>query len=244
LSIINGYIENLLDGIMTDQVAMRRALVTMQKHGDRIGRIVEDMLTISKFESVGGEKIRELRQTTFDCRACLDDVVDRLDPVIEETRAKVTIDIPDDAREIAGDRFYWDQVFFNLIENALKENSEQGGLNVVIRGRRGDDGTLTLTLSDDGVGIPGVDQPFVFKRFYRVSKHHSKAVKGTGLGLSIVKRAIEAHGGTISLSSTPGVETVFTITLPTPAEADASSAASRKDPRPPRARKAGSKAAV
>jgi two-component system, OmpR family, phosphate regulon sensor histidine kinase PhoR len=67
---------------------------------------------------------------------------------------------------------------------------------------------------DNGVGIPREDIPFIFKRFYRVAKHHSHAISGTGLGLSIVRRAVEAHGGSISVDSVQGVETTFIIRLP------------------------------
>ena len=63
--------------------------------------------------------------------------------------------------------------------------------------------------------IPAADLPFIFKRFYRVEKHHSQnQIKGTGLGLSIVKRAVEAHGGTITCASAPGIRTVFSMVLP------------------------------
>jgi signal transduction histidine kinase len=71
-----------------------------------------------------------------------------------------------------------------------------------------------LTIEDDGVGIQPDDVPFVFKRFFRCAKHHSQEVKGTGLGLSIVKRAVEAHGGSIRLHSEPGKRTAFLITVP------------------------------
>ena len=74
---------------------------------------------------------------------------------------------------------------------------------------------LRVAVIDNGIGIPAADLPFIFKRFYRVEKHHSQnEIKGTGLGLSIVKRAIEAHGGSITCHSAPGVRTSFEITLP------------------------------
>jgi signal transduction histidine kinase len=70
-------------------------------------------------------------------------------------------------------------------------------------------------VADNGIGIPSADLAHIFRRFYRVEKHHSQnEIKGTGLGLSIVKRAIEAHGGNISVTSTPGRETKFLITVP------------------------------
>ena len=214
LSIINGYLENLVDGVINDTAMTQRALVTMQKHGERIARIVEDMLTISKFESVGQSETNVLRSRSFDVAACVSDVIDRLAPMIEAKKAQVTVSIPEQARELAGDRFYWDQVFFNLIENAMKENDKEDFV-VTVTVERTDAGHC-ISVHDNGVGIPRSHLPFVFKRFYRVAKHRGSEIKGTGLGLSIVNRAVEAHGGTIKVDSRPGIETIFTIQLPPP----------------------------
>lgn len=213
LSIINGYLENLIDGVIDTPAGVDRALHAMQKHGDRLARIVEDMLTISRFESVVGDETERLLSSVFDCRECVEDVVDRLHPLIDEKEADVRIVVDDADRWIRGDRFYWEQVFFNLIENALKENREKH-LKVDVMLERRDDGSIEITVRDNGVGIPRADLPFIFKRFYRVAKHHGQDVKGTGLGLSIVKRAVEAHRGTIDVRSTPGQETAFVIRLP------------------------------
>lgn len=214
LSIINGYLENLLDGVIDDPVMTLKSLQTMQKHGERIARIVEDMLTLSKFESASEGGPASLRQSSFSCRECVEDVVDRLAPKFEEKKARVELQFPADGLDIIdADRFYWDQIFFNLIENALKENQADGKLVVTISFAR-TPGAAVIRIRDNGVGIPRADLPFIFKRFYRVAKHHSQAIKGTGLGLSIVRRAIESHGGTIAVDSTLGVETIFTIRLP------------------------------
>jgi two-component system phosphate regulon sensor histidine kinase PhoR len=106
-------------------------------------------------------------------------------------------------------------VLFNLIENALKQNP-RAGLKVTVSAEIVDD-QIQISICDDGIGIPSNHLPFVFKRFYRVDQNHTNsAIKGTGLGLSIVKRAIEAHGGDISVSSVPGRETKFLIVLPNP----------------------------
>lgn len=216
LSIINGYLENLVDGVIDDDAMVRKCLLTMRKHGERIARIVEDMLTLSKFESEVDEVgARSLRQTKFSCRECVYDVLERLQPLIESKMAVVKVEIDSAADALAGDRFYWDQIFFNLIENALKENAP--GISITLLGQRDGD-KITLTVSDNGVGIPAEDIPFVFKRFYRVAKHHSQQVKGTGLGLSIVRRAVEAHGGSISVHSIPGQITSFIIVMPDESE--------------------------
>ena len=212
LSIINGYLENLVDGVVNDPVQLKKCLLTMRKHGERIARIVEDMLTLSKFESALDEEGPHfLRQGTFSCSDCVGDVLERVASLIESKQAKVTLKIDRDADQMAGDRFYWDQIFFNLIENALKENGI--GVEVQICGER-IGRKVVLQVQDNGVGIPREDLPFVFKSFYRAAKHHSEQIKGTGLGLSIVRRAVEAHGGTITVESTVGVKTSFIMEIP------------------------------
>jgi signal transduction histidine kinase len=125
----------------------------------------------------------------------------------------MTLTMPDPDLIIQGDRFYWTQVLFNLVENALKQNPHSG-LRVEV-GCEASGDSVRIWVSDNGVGIPSADLPHIFRRFFRVEKHHSQQeIKGTGLGLSIVKRAIEAHGGSISVTSVPGSETKFLITVP------------------------------
>ncbi len=209
LSIINGYIENLRDGAVADTALAQRFLRIMKKHGDRIARIVEDMLTISKFESATQDPTEA---GAFDLQSCATDVIERLHPLVEEREAEISISTLDSEALIAGDRLYWDQIFFNLIENALKQNLAKG-IKVQVSFQKKGEG-YQIIVTDDGVGIPSADLPFIFKRFYRVEKHHGKEIKGTGLGLSIVKRAIEAHGGTVTARSEPGRETAFIIYVP------------------------------
>ena len=216
LAIINGYLENLIDDdLVDDKELTRRFLKVMRKHTERISRIVEDMLVISRLES--GEAAA-LKVKPFRLRSCVSDVLERLESVISNQQAIIKIDMPDVDLTLAGDRFYWTQVLFNLVENALKQNPRKG-LTVTIGCSR--DETMTrIWVSDDGVGIPSADLPHIFRRFYRVEKHHSQEeIKGTGLGLSIVKRAIEAHGGEIRVSSIPGQDTRFTMEVPRDAEA-------------------------
>jgi PAS domain S-box-containing protein len=215
LAIINGYLENLLEGVIDDPVHTTKALTTMKKHGDRLARLVEDMLTISKFESAAEHDPAVLREQSFSCGECVQGVLDRLAPMFELKHARSQIAMPpNDA--ISGDRFYWDQIFFNLIENALKENKDDGRLLICIDMQRTENG-VEIRVRDNGIGIPHEHLPFIFKRFYRVAKDHSQQkVKGTGLGLSIVVRAIQAHGGTIRVESSPGLRTEFIISLPDP----------------------------
>lgn len=211
LSIITGYLESM-DGADVDlnQPLFRRAVSTMKKHGERITRIVDDMLTISKLENAK----ELLKRSPFDLLESLHEMISQLTPLIDSSHVRLKVESSErDQWIIEGDRFYWDQIFFNLIENALKQNPDPG-LNITVSFRQ-KGGRIEIRIEDDGIGIPSKDLSLVFKRFYRVQKHHSQnEVKGTGLGLSIVKRAIEAHHGEITVESRPGVSTVFTITIP------------------------------
>ena len=211
LAIISGYLENLLDdNLLESPDTSRRFLKVMRKHAERISRIVEDMLVISRMES--GEA-SALNKEPFRVQSCVADVIERLEPVIQSQGATVHIAIADPSVTIFGDRFYWTQILFNLAENALKQNPNPG-LTVEVGCQRVGP-AIHIWVADNGIGIPAAHLPHVFRRFYRVEQHHSQnEIKGTGLGLSIVKRAVEAHGGTISVKSTPGRDTRFLIEIP------------------------------
>ena len=179
---------------------------------EQLDRQIKEAIALEKAENILAQTVRDVCKEfheTFALRA-----------EIEEKKARVELQFPADGSDvIEADRFYWDQIFFNLIENALKENQADGKLILTISFNR-TKGESVICIRDNGVGIPRADLPFIFKRFYRVAKHHSQTIKGTGLGLSIVRRAIESHGGTITVDSTLGVETIFTIRLPDLTEAE------------------------
>ncbi|KAB2641808.1 MAG: hypothetical protein DVB25_00570 [Verrucomicrobia bacterium] len=212
ITLVDGYLETLLDApeMLDDRPSALRILGIMRKHTERITRIIEDMLLISRIES-GDASMQRMEE--FSLSDCVCDIVDRLESLIRAQNATLAIQLHDPAIALYGDRFYWTQILFNLIENALKQNPTPG-LRVTVHSAACNDG-LRLAVIDNGIGIPAADLPFIFKRFYRVEKHHSQnQIKGTGLGLSIVKRAIEAHRGSITCQSAPGVRTSFEITLP------------------------------
>lgn len=206
LSLIHGYIETLKSGMIKNTASLVRCLDVMEKHSRRMMRIIDDMLTLSRLEGLE----EPLKSETFLVRGCVQDALEQLTPLIEIRQPHISLDFPSDGGLLSGDRFYWDQIFSNLIENALKENPRTG-LRINLSGCWTQH-ECVITVTDDGIGIRAEDQPFIFKRFYRGIQES----KGTGLGLSIVKRAIELHGGTIELESHPGRSTVFTIRVPLP----------------------------
>ena len=213
LAIISGYLENLIDDDVVDSPATsRRILTTMRKHSERIALLIDEMLVISKLESDNAQLTRE----PFDIRKTITSVIERLTPVIEQQKATISTDFKQDQIQINGDSFYWEQALYNIIENALKQNTDKPLHISISASINPENKELSIAIADDGKGIPAAHLPYIFNRFYRVQKHHSQnQVKGTGLGLSIVKHAIEAHGGSISATSSPGIKTTFSITSPT-----------------------------
>lgn len=210
LTIIRGYVENLLDDpeAAADEPMRTRALTLMKKHADRIVRLVEDMLALSRLEDAGDNY---LKQAEFDLNGVVDDVRLRLETMLHESGAFLRVEIADAAAVLYGDKFYWSQILFNLMENALKNNPGTP-IELSVTARRDEKGSIIIAVQDNGVGISPEALPFIFNRFYRADG--TGRIKGTGLGLAIVKHAVEAHGGSIEAESEPGVRTAFTITCP------------------------------
>ncbi len=206
VSIINGYLETLIDGALDDRPEAERFLRIMWKHNQRLTLLIEDLLSLSQIES---RQAAGLHFETVDLRACVERVIERLESGIAEKRRHPCVDLPDPAPSVEGDTHRLDQVFFNLIENALKYGTADQP-EIGFRARRDGD-WVDVTVSDNGPGIPAADLPHVFERFYRVRKDRSRAVGGTGLGLSIVKHVVQAHGGQVTVESQPGRGTVFLV---------------------------------
>lgn len=210
LTIICGYLETLLESpeVAEDKKQRTRSLELISKHANRIVRLVEDMLNISRLES---PRQNYLRQEEICFSDLVEDVRLQLERMIARQQASLHVHSDPNPFLLKGDRFYWTQIMFNLLENALKNNPDPG-LVLEVSAKRDAAGVDTIEVRDNGAGIPAGALPYIFNRFYRANTLGS--IKGTGLGLSIVKHAVEAHGGNIHAQSTPGVETVFRITLP------------------------------
>ncbi len=216
LTIIRGYVETLLEepDSAADPALRTRALQLMKKHADRIIRLVEDMLALSRLED---EEKGYLKQEDFDLASVVDNVRLRLESVLQQQQAELVLHFTPSPFLLHGDRFYWSQILFNLMENALKNNPAPG-LRLTISATREADGGTRIVVEDNGIGIPPEAMPFIFNRFFRADS--TGKVRGTGLGLSIVRHAVEVHGGTIHAESLPGKKTSFSISLPpTPADA-------------------------
>lgn len=210
LTIIRGYLETLLEDqtLASDPDARLQVLGVMKKHADRIVRLVEDMLTLSRMEDAGPTY---LRQEPFDFVEIVGEVHGRLENAFRAQKATCHIHISPTPFLLMGDKFYWAQILYNLVENSLKNNLAPG-LQVTISASLNSQNQAVITISDDGIGIQPAAIPFIFNRFYRANT--SPKIKGTGLGLAIVKHAVELHHGSIHVESIPNEHTQFTITLP------------------------------
>ncbi len=207
LTTIKGYTETLLDGALKEAVAPQ-FLQVIQKHADRLTKIVEDLLTLSKIES------REfyLKVDRLPLSELIDDVSDFVKEAAQRKKISISRSIIPSSLEVMGDRSYLEQVFINLLDNAIKYTHEGGEIS--ISAFENEQKEIQVLIKDNGMGIPKEDLSRIFERFYRVDKGRSKELGGTGLGLSIVKHLVQAHGGRVWVESQPGKGSVFYFTLP------------------------------
>jgi heavy metal sensor kinase len=177
---------------------------------DRLTRLTEQLLTLAREDARAGRQDRR----PVDLAALLGRVAETMRPLAEAGGLRLRVEGAKPLM-IHGDEVRLRQVFYNLLDNAIKYTPE-GGIIDVCLDRRGEEAVVAVR--DTGAGIPAEHLPHVFERFYRVDKGRSRARGGTGLGLSIAQSIVAAHGGRIELASTPGRGTTCTVTLPAETE--------------------------
>jgi len=137
-------------------------------------------------------------------------MVDLLMPAAQKKKQTLVIDAPR-VPSVAANPDYLERAIANLIDNAIKYTPESGRISV---SAYANGQTVTVQVTDNGIGIPKEDLSRVFERFYRVDRSRSREMGGTGLGLSIVKHVAQAHGGSVEVASTPGQGSTFRLILP------------------------------
>jgi two-component system phosphate regulon sensor histidine kinase PhoR len=205
LTSIRGFVETLEDGAINDKGNATRFLAIIKKHTQRLGNIIDDLLRLSELES--GSKIE---MNEFDLKDLIDEIVMGFGHALSAKNQKLTVTAAGDFT-IIGNRDKLEQVFVNLIDNAIKYTKEGGQIKIKLTETNG---SVKVTVEDNGIGIPKDDVERVFERFYRVDKAHSREIGGTGLGLSIAKHIVLAHKGKISIDSELGKGTKVLVTLP------------------------------
>jgi two-component system phosphate regulon sensor histidine kinase PhoR len=208
VSMIKGYIEAILSSAKDDPATLQRFLATIERHANRLAMLIEDLLTSAELES--GRAVLNLSPVSL--RSVVDDVMKELEHRARSRGIAMTNDLPDVV--VLGDADRLQQVFTNLLDNAIKYGKPEG--KVIVGAIALDENRIQAHVSDDGPGIPPEAIPRIFDRFYRVDKSRSRDQGGTGLGLSIVRDIVRAHGGEVWVQSKPGQGTTFFLTLRRP----------------------------
>lgn len=209
LSVIKGYVETLVDGHPDIPPAdQERFLKTIQRHTERLNSLLEDLLVLSRLESINPG----LRRESVDLGKLLTDIID--DYHARPSAGGHQLDLTVDASigRMLLDPLKITQVVENLLDNALKYTPK--GSRIQLSASLQGMGEVLVTLRDNGQGIPADDLPHLFERFYRVDKGRSREKGGTGLGLSIVKHIVQLHGGRAWVESKQGQGTAFFFSLP------------------------------
>ena len=206
LSLIKGYVETLLDGARNNPEVAERFLKIIERNTQRLDLLIQDLLTISALES--GRVTLNLQPVEL--RPLIEKVFSDLKTRAEEKELRLVNQLGDWTARADAHRL--EQVFANLVDNAIKYGHAKG--TVTVGGRKTDGEKLEIFVQDDGPGIPPEALDRVFERFYRVDKARSREQGGTGLGLSIVKHIVQGHGGTVWVKSELGKGATFFFTLP------------------------------
>jgi two-component system phosphate regulon sensor histidine kinase PhoR len=205
LTSIKGFVETLEEEIDEKN---REYVKIIKRNTDRLTNIVEDLLLLSELE----EKGTALHLEACDLKSMLENIRKIFEHRLTEKGLILEIEAQKDLPAITADAFKLEQVFINLIDNAIKY-TEKGSITITLQHH---DHFIRIAIQDTGIGIPPEHVSRIFERFYVVDASRSRQLGGTGLGLSIVKHIILLHNGTIEAQSTSGAGTTFLITLPIP----------------------------
>ncbi|MCH8029995.1 MAG: PAS domain-containing protein [Candidatus Dadabacteria bacterium] len=213
LTAVKGYVETLYEGAYDDQEQQSQFLSIIKRHTERLINIVNDLLVLSEIERktalFGEETGKEFRNV--DLKLVLQSSIDALKTKIDAKKISLELNITEPEPRCSGDAFLLEQMFINLLENAVKYTPEQGSVNLSVSAGPTQ---IKVEIRDTGIGIPSEHLPRIFERFYRVDKSRSSKMGGTGLGLSIVKHIAIMHGGAVDVESEVGVGSKFTVALP------------------------------
>lgn len=209
LTAISGYAEIMSNGLAKPE-DMRAFAGRIHQEAQRLLTLINDIIRLSRLD----EGVDTTAMARVDVWDVLNDVAARLS--LKAREKGIELVLSGDSAFITGARHVIDEIIFNLMDNAIRYNHENGHVTgeVLQSGAR-----ILLTVSDTGIGIPPEDREKVFERFYRVDKSHSKETGGTGLGLSIVKHGVKLHGGILTLRSQEGAGTSIRIAFPREASA-------------------------
>lgn len=199
-----GYAKTLQQPNFAEDPDLRQEfLERMERQGDRLQRLVENLLTAARIES----RQLPMQVTRVRFEDLVRDIVEGLGGEAE----RVKVDIPPELPVLQTDRELLSRVLSNLLDNALKYSPDASVCEV---GARGDPAALVFWVADHGIGIDPTEVERIFQRFYQVDSSSTRTFRGAGLGLSLVRELLQRLGGSIHVESSPGEGSTFTVTLP------------------------------
>lgn len=207
LTAIKGFAETLKNSPDDDPQTRMRFLDIIEAQAQRLENLVNDLLILSAIES----KEVKMNIAAQPLSKIVHSVISLHKKNIEDKAHQVTVDISADLPHVLVDRQRMEQVFLNLLDNAVKFTPPGGKINIQAQWEKP---YVCLEVKDNGVGIPAQHLSRVFERFYMVDRSRSKQEAGTGLGLAIVRQIVSAHQGKIEVESTPQAGSTFRIFLP------------------------------
>jgi len=207
LTYVQGYANVLKQELYTSEEEKKQYLAIIADESQRLIHLINDLFDLSKAEE--GQLVLEHKKV--DLVNIILSVMNKVMLKANEKGLEIQKIIPDQAVYMYGDEKRLEQIFINLLENAIRY-TEKGG--ILIRVENLPNQRIKCSVSDSGIGIPEEDLPYIFERFHRVEKSRSRDYGGTGLGLSIAKKLVELHHGTITVHSELGKGTTFEITFP------------------------------
>jgi len=205
---IKGYVETLQEGAIDDKGNARKFLEVIFKQADLLHALVDDLLSLSKIEQ--GAEPGEMQLSKEPVKRIIEAAIAAYEVKAGERRIRVTLHCKEEIVVKANAQLL-EQAIGNLLDNAIKYSEPGRSVEIDVAQSKGE---VTITVNDHGSGIAPGHLPRLFERFYRVDKGRSRELGGTGLGLAIVKHIIQAHGGAVTVESTPGKGSAFTIHLP------------------------------
>ncbi|MEJ2211003.1 MAG: ATP-binding protein [Anaerolineae bacterium] len=208
LTAVKGTVETLRDGAVDDPEVRDRFLETVEVETDRLIRLVNDLLLLSRADS----EALNLERAPLDLGELARATARRLAYRAEAQGLALEVEVEPRLPPVLADADRVEQVLVNLLDNALKY-SPRGG-SIVVHVAPGADDMVTVSVRDEGIGIPAADLARIGERFYRADRARSRAQGGSGLGLAIARALVEAHGGRLWLESEEGRGTTARFTLP------------------------------
>ncbi|MHA6259607.1 ATP-binding protein [Sporosarcina sp. CAU 1771] len=208
ISMLQGYSEAIMDGVPANEEERNEMVQIIHDESMRMGRLVTDLLDLARMES-GHMK---LYKADIPVVPFLNRILNKFTQVARDAHVELGFTFPEgDGMTLHADEDRLEQVFTNLIDNAIRHTPDGGKVTLSVE-RYTD--VCVIAVSDTGYGIPEEDLPFIFERFYKADKARTRGKGGTGLGLAIAKNIIDAHNGVISAERGTDKGTIFTCTLP------------------------------